>query len=633
MPAAGSERLQAAAAGALALLLVLLCGAYGADGQQSEFDRALGLTTVPVTNPPVINIKTWAHDVALDNCMKVGEASEFQVEWQIRGEPQNILEVRFTADSTRGFTGLGFQKSGKFQIISGNPVEQTPCARSLYDTITPYDLDGAVFPSYIELPGNAVSVNSTHAVHYAVRNISVTATRMLMQGGSMSTNVTVVWAYMQSSLFKGACYQGNVDAVTEMAKMQLVLGDATYAASAGCKKYEGTLERHLGQKPLDAARNLLEGERHQSTRVALLLFGGDMLVRSGRNEPNFDTVSGRVTAGENAAGVCQASLTTLKAYWNGFSDRIGGIVEYQVSAGTIEKPSRYFYRETAQTNLAYTRGELELTKNTTIIVTVEAYNFATLFKAVTSKPIYVLNGGSPVFGSMYNGLYTHHNDDYSNDNTRLQAHWKNWIGEDHSIKDYHTNAFTDNGYDYAVGETDGTLDSVVAWTHVAGFESERTVTGLSLTHGKKFSISIRATNCAGAQTVQSSPGVLIDLVPPTPGRVFVGNLTNAHRNKIFRAEHLQASWAGFTDTTSGIKTYEWAMSTHVTPPSIVGNTGLIMGWTDVGRLEFARNGTIANMPRQSQLTVGADIYVHVKAIDNAGNFVIANSNATKIMGF
>jgi len=617
-----------------AVAVIAVAAAAGlARGQISEFDRALGLTTIPVTNPPVINIKEWAHDVPLDNCMKVGEADEFQIEWQIRGEPQNILEIRFTADSTRGFTGLGFQKSGKFQIISGNPIEQTPCARSLYDTVTPYDLDGAVFPSYVELPGNVVNVNSTHAVHYAVRNVSVTATRMLQQGGTSTTNITMIWAYMQSSLFKGACYQGNVDAVTEMARMQVVLGDATYAASGGCKKYQGTLERHLGKTPLDPDRNLLEGERHQSTRVALLLFGGDMLVRAGHYKPEFDTVSGRVTAGENGVGVCQASLSTLKAYWSGFSERIGGIVEYQISAGTIAKPSEYFYRETAQTNLAYTRTGLELKKNTTIIVTVDAYNFATLFRSVTSKPIYVLNGGIPVFGTMYNNLYTHHNDDFSNDNTKLQAHWKNWIAEDHSIKDYNTGAFTDNGYDYAVGVTGGTLDSVVAWTHIASFETERTVTGLSLTHGTKYSISIRATNCAGATTTQTSPGVLIDTVPPVPGKVFVGNLTGKHHNKIFRAEHLQASWAGFTDSTSGIARYEWAMSTYTTPPSIVGNTGLIMGWSDVGLLEFARNGTIANMPKQASLTVGTDIYVHVKAIDNAGNFVIANSNATRIVGF
>jgi len=234
---------------------------------------------------------------------------------------------------------------------------------------------------------------------------------------------------------------------------------------------------------------------------------------------------------------------------------------------------------------------------------------------------------------MYNGLYGHHHFDFSNDPSKMQAHWRNWIAEDHSIKDYATGAFTDNGYDYAIGVTDGTLDSVVAWTHVANFESERTVTGLSLAHGTKYSLSVRATNCAGATTTQSSPGVLIDLVPPTPGRVFIGNVTGKHRSTIFRAEHLQASWNGFSDSTSGIKHYEMAMSTQKTPPSIVGNVGLIMGWSDVGLLEFARNGTVANMPKQSLLTVGTDIYVHIKAVDNAGNFVIANSNATRIAGF
>jgi hypothetical protein len=617
-----------------AAILIAAVGLPQATAQTSDFDRALGITQAPVTKPPVIVVKSFLYNVPMANCLRFGDANEFQLEWQLRGDPHYWLEVRFTADSTRGFTGLGFEKSGNFQIVSGEPVEQLDCARSLYDTFSPYSVDGDVFPNYPELPANLVNVNASHAVHYVMRNISVTAARMLERGVTMTTNVTMLWAYEQSSLFKGACYLGNADIVTEMATFRLVLGDNSYLSTNGeCKTYPGKLQK-VSRTKLGATRNLLGGERHQSTRVALLLFGGDLLVRSGRAVPTYNTAQGYVKAGDNVQGVCQSSLTTMKIIWSGFTDPIGGITDYVVSVGTKDKPNLYIDRASALTNLAYSQGGLTLKKNTTFIVTVAAYNFATLYKAIVSKPVFVLNGGAPVFGKMYDGAFGITLPLlYQRDTTQLKAHWKNWLAEDHSVKNFNTGAFTDNGYDYAVGVTGETLNSVVGWTHVATFQTQRYVTGLSLTHGKRYSISVRATNCAGATTTQTSPGVLIDVVPPTPGRVLIGNSTTKHQAFIFKSSRFQASWSGFQDTVSGIRNYMWAMSTRNTPINPATNQGMIMGWTDVGRLLFARNGTLSRMHNQNQLTVGSYIYVHVKAFDNAGNYMVASSNRTRIAGF
>jgi hypothetical protein len=617
------------------LAIVLLIFSTAALAGLSEFDIALGRTAAPTVKPLAFEIKSYRYDVPLENCMRIGEANEFQLEWQLHQEPQNTLEIRFTADSTRGFTGLGFAHGDSFQIVSGNPITQLPCARSLYDTVTAYELDGSAVPNYPELPANLVIDNTTHAVHYAMRNISVTAARMLRNGATMTTNVTLLWAYMQSSLFKSSCYLGSVDKVTEMATFQLILGDGTYSSVGGaCNKYTGKIQKHLGHAQLNPTRNMLAGERDQSTRVALLLFGGDLLVRSGRLRPVFDAAAGSVTAGENRKGVCQSSLSTLKVYWSGFSDTIGGITDYIVSAGTKALPYKYIDRVSAFTNQAFTQTSLTLPKNTSFIVTVTAYNFATQTTSVTSKPILILNGGSPMFGQIYDGprgywgLYQ-----YQKDTTQLEAYWVGWTREDYCDKDYYAGSFTDNGYQYAIGLKGGALNSVTGWVTRATFEETKRATGLTLLHGQKYTFSVRTTNCAGATTLATTPGVLIDIVAPIPGVVLIGNSTRLHRPYIMLGERISATWHGFVDSTSGVKSYSWAMSTHTAPPNPLTNSGLAMGWVDVGLLQFGRNGTLAHIPATAGLTVGTTIYVHVRAVDRAGNWIVSSSNGTLIAGF
>ena len=46
-----------------------------------------------------------------------------------------------------------------------------------------------------------------------------------------------------------------------------------------------------------------------------------------------------------------------------------------------------------------------------------------------------------------------------------------------------------------------------------------TLTGLSLQHRRTFYINLRISNLLGYSNVVSSQGVLVDLTPPTPGRI------------------------------------------------------------------------------------------------------------------
>ena len=52
-----------------------------------------------------------------------------------------------------------------------------------------------------------------------------------------------------------------------------------------------------------------------------------------------------------------------------------------------------------------------------------------------------------------------------------------------------------------------------------GHATMYTITDLKLEHGQEFNINLKLQNKLGFTNVVSSPSILVDLTPPTPGRV------------------------------------------------------------------------------------------------------------------
>lgn len=589
--------------------------------------------------------KQFVYDptVPLSHCMAFGPLNAYQFEWNIDSSVRRVLEMRFTANVQRGFTSFGFTHLDKLQLVSGYPPESLDCSRRLFDNYSPYNLDGNVYGAYPETPANTVTTNISHVQHYVMRNLSTSAKQMLDAGGSLATNITLLWGYGIESMYSDACYHYDMSTATEFAQMVITFTDSRYLKVNGsCPTYNGTTTSYQNRPQLKAApAKLLDSELNQNTRMAGLLVGGDMLLQTGRATPEYVAPPGYVEAGENYANSCQSSLTVLKMRWRGFADKVGGIQRYLVTAGTAAKPSLYLDRASAGTNEAFTFSGLKFARNETLYVMLSAVNFAGLATDVRLPAMRILNNNEPVFGTVLDGsvgdtLNGAITVSYIAVTDRIAAHWANYTDQDHSTIDSVSGTVTENGYQYAVGIYGQNPDSFIPWTTIVGvFESEKILTGLTLTHGTRYYFTVRSRNCAGVNVLATSPGVTVDVVSPARGRVYFSNRTYYQAPKVKRSSQLFVSWIGFSDVTSGIAYYEYAIGKTPKPLNGATNLGMIVNWTSTGTSTRTSNPTrILSLPPAIQLLVplGTLLYAYVKATDRAGNWAIAHSNATLVVG-
>ena len=571
--------------------------------------------------------------VPLSHCMLLGEENNFKLEWSLNLPPKNTLEVRFTSSVLKGFSSVGFAHGDYIQLVTGHPQESLPCARTLFDNYTPYDINGNPYPNFPEVPGQVVWTDNYTAVHYVMRNLSIAMVRNVQQGLHVNVNVSLMWSYWMESLYSSACYGTNVADFSEFATYSVGLTDARYSSAGGsCQPYSGQVKPYRRFHRLNPQRPMLDGEIQQNSRATALLVGGDLLLQSAKKPPQFN---GRVVGGENANGVCSNSLTTVYAQWNGFGDVVGGITGYLVSIGTVAKPSLYYSAVNVSTNQAFS-GAAPLRANVSYVVTVEAFNFAGLTRTVVSRPVFVLNGGVPIFTKMFGGSLSHTNVKFQKSASTLNFSWSGWVTEEHASKNYNTGAYSENGFQYAVGVVGVALDNVVGWTTVGHWQSELSLTGLTLSDAKSYRLTIRALNCATRYTQQTSPAVTIDYSNPLPGTVVMGNSTKGRQRfstMTFRTI-IRASWYGFVDLVSGIAEYKWALSKYRRPQNPSANTNMLLGWQSAGLNESVVYLPLSKVPHADQnVPLGSTLFVHVMAIDSVGNFVIATSNGTKVVGF
>lgn len=131
-----------------------------------------------------------------------------------------------------------------------------------------------------------------------------------------------------------------------------------------------------------------------------------------------------------------------------------------------------------------------------------------------------------------------------------------------------------------------------------GINTNYTIDGLQLTHGKTYYAVVRAKNGIGMSSETTTDAVLIDLTPPTlkdtedlprysrrplssnltssDSQPRANNLTSATPNQslsriLFRCsqEHLISRWDEFEDMESGIMRYEWCAGTAETLCNVV----------------------------------------------------------------
>ena len=309
-----------------------------------------------------------------------------------------------------------------------------------------------------------------------------------------------------------------------------------------------------------------------------------------------DTIDVTVTFSENTVvtGNPQISLET------GVMDGVG---EYNSGSGTTVLLFKYAVGSDDQSfDLAY-ENVLALILNAGTVKDAQGNN-ATLTlpipgesNSLSVNKAIVIDNIAPLMGVVVEGsLITSTDLDFQSASDSLNLAWS---GSD-SISGLYK-------YEVALRTSSGT--EIIPWTNVSTETSLLTSTSislssLSLTSATKYYAYVRATDKAGnVSAVMTGDGITIDILSPTAGTVNDG--VGADISYTSSLNTLAGNWTGFTDATSGIADYQYAIGTTL-------NGVDVKDWT-------------SNGPDTSFIYVGHNLintqayYVTVKAIDQVGN--------------
>ena len=233
-------------------------------------------------------------------------------------------------------------------------------------------------------------------------------------------------------------------------------------------------------------------------------------------------------------------------------DRANSDAVVYSSTGQIEIASETIHDVTVTNQFTLTNGG-------TYRVDATAKNVRDAETAKKSDEIFV-DVTAPVIGVVYDGSRPGPNQvtdiDYQSGINAVSIHW-----DPNTIEDPESGIDTDS-YRIAVGTSAGS-------TNIEDFVSSATgeITGLTLTHGTTYYVTLRVYNRAGLFTIRSSDGVTVDTTAPVAGAVTIVNSTTDQTQRDYftsPSRRFAASLKGCNDPESGIRQMSWTMcSTNV----------------------------------------------------------------------
>jgi len=281
-------------------------------------------------------------------------------------------------------------------------------------------------------------------------------------------------------------------------------------------------------------------------------------------------VSGPIVNAVGDGGDYTPSSSTLSATWMA----TGAITEYKYGIGTSPGATNIKGWTAVGLNTSVTVSNLTLNNGVTYYFAVRAYDDSGNYGSGNSDGILV-DLANPVMNAVVD------TGEFTGDATKLSFSFSGTDGES-GIKEY----------TYAIG-TPESPQSIVPWTS-SGLITSRTVTGLHLTDGELYIISVYATDNTGHVATNYSDGITVDNSPPTI--VFLeddGNVTAVD-------DRLSASWYA-TDTGVGVGGYSYAIGTAPDATDVAG-------WTDTGmNTSVTRTGL--------SLQPGVVYYFTLRAVD------------------
>lgn len=228
-------------------------------------------------------------------------------------------------------------------------------------------------------------------------------------------------------------------------------------------------------------------------------FGSFSSVSSGVVVDTSAPAAGSVSDGTGADADFQAGTTSLSANWTAFTDAESGIAGYEWAIGTT--PGGTETQAFTSVGLVTSASNTALTLSTgaTYYASVRATNGAGLTTTATSDGLLV-DATAPPAGTVSEGSGA--DIDFTGSATTIQANWSGFADLQSGIA----------GYEWAIGTTAGGSD-VQSFTAV-GLLTSVSNAGLTLTHGTRYFVTVRATNNSGLTVTATGDGVTSVTTPP-----------------------------------------------------------------------------------------------------------------------
>ena len=276
------------------------------------------------------------------------------------------------------------------------------------------------------------------------------------------------------------------------------------------------------------------------------------IVSNGLIVDTSQPLSGSVADGPNLlSDLAYAAWTTsFTISWGKFRDPHTPIINYNV--GVKRKSGGFVLSGLTTVGILYQYevSNLALVSEEEYCAIVESENVAGL-KTVAYSDCVLIDHDVPRNGTVRDGSSS--DIDYQSSDRVFHGNW---------------NGFDDGNRGSGLAEyqyilTDQNNINVTLWTSVS-LQTNITLTGLSLTNGNTYYITVRAIDRVGNYNDRKSDGVYIDTTHPVyTGKVIVQGETAQEKNEsvvyVQDKESITASWPQFVDEHSGMNKYQWSI--------------------------------------------------------------------------
>jgi probable HAF family extracellular repeat protein len=206
---------------------------------------------------------------------------------------------------------------------------------------------------------------------------------------------------------------------------------------------------------------------------------------------------GTVRDGTGADIAFQSSATTISANWSGFTDPVSGIAGYAWAIGT--SPGGADVQPFTAVGLVtqMTATGLSLVQGKTYFVTVQATSRAGLTNAGVSSNGVLVDALGPIGGPVFDGTVTGVETSTQISTARISANWAPFTAASGIVK-----------LKWGIGTTPGATD-VRAFANLTATATAATRSGLALSHGTTYYVTVQATSGSGVVTQFISSGVTV----------------------------------------------------------------------------------------------------------------------------